>query len=97
MKAHLLLVGFLLAAAAGKAQAQEGVVEMKVTEELRKKFMEEAHLPDPSQIVSVTPPQLLKPSAVILHDPVASQIVTETPASLRKRSLAAPAPSEPQK
>lgn len=85
MKGQALFIVFLFTALAAKAQ--DGVVHMQVTDELRQKFAREAKAPDPSQIVSTTPPELLKASHPVLLEPDSSQIVTETPPALRKKTI----------
>jgi len=99
MRTTIILAGFVFAGIAAKAQSQEGVITMKVTDDLRKRFAQEAHLPDPSEIIYETAPQLLKSTNVALHDPDPSIVSYETPPALRKRSLTlTPAPStEPTK
>lgn len=93
MKIQALFIIFLLGTSAAKAQ--DGVIKIQVTDDLRKKFAAEARQPDPSQIVSVTPPELLKQSNPELKQADASQIVTETPPSLRKRAFSLPPVNAP--
>lgn len=93
MKASLLLVSCTLAAISLKAQTQSGVTEMKVTDELRKRFALEAHEPGPSEISYETPPELLKRTNITLGDPDPSQVSYETPPALRKRTLSAEPPA----
>ncbi|MCW3084295.1 MAG: hypothetical protein JWP12_1661 [Bacteroidetes bacterium] len=94
MKSQALFIGFLFIGLAAKAQ--DGVEKIQVTDELRQKFALEAKAPDPSQIVYITPPELLKKSNPVLLQPDPSQIVTETPPSLRKKTLSLQQTGDPQ-